>query len=507
MRLSSFLSVALVIAALFAATTRAADKPAFPPATPESQGVPAALLQPIGDEIAGYVKSGMIVGAELLIIKNRKAILHETYGLRDREDKRPMERNTIFNVRSMTKSFTGAAIQILADEGKLRLDEPVAKYLPAFDNDKSRAITIQQLLEHRSGLPLTNVLMVRQFKDLQAQAAATGDKGPQFKPGEKFFYSDAGSDAAAAVVEKVTGMTIDQFVTKRILEPVGLTDSFYPSKADDPRKQRIGCLYIGGPGRWNRMWKPGGEPFYPFAWGSQTLYSTPVDFARFLAMWLDDGKIGEKQLLSPAAMQRILTPAAAMSMLGADLPYPTGFGGVKLFYGQMAMLYVRGDKPDKARTIAFGHGGSDGTMGWAFPGEDLIICFFTQSRGTSTIIRLETTIDRYLLQKNGPQPPVPEALKPFLGTYYANFQHYKNAEFKIVYQYGRLALDIPDQFVFELKEPDKDGKRVFALTDKAAVSFKTDAAGKVVSMTVHEGGSAIELPRDKPTKPEPPMKK
>jgi CubicO group peptidase (beta-lactamase class C family) len=67
----------------------------FPPATPESQGVPAAAVRRLSDEVAGYVKAGTIVGGELLIIKNRKTILHEVFGDRDRQDKRPMERNTI----------------------------------------------------------------------------------------------------------------------------------------------------------------------------------------------------------------------------------------------------------------------------------------------------------------------------------------------------------------------------------------------------------------------------
>jgi CubicO group peptidase (beta-lactamase class C family) len=84
----------------------AAEKPAFPVATPESQGVPTAAVRRLADEVEGYVKSGTIVGGELLIIKNRKTILHEVYGARDREDKRPMERGTIFNIRSMTKPLT-----------------------------------------------------------------------------------------------------------------------------------------------------------------------------------------------------------------------------------------------------------------------------------------------------------------------------------------------------------------------------------------------------------------
>ena len=218
------------------------------------------------------VKNGTIVGGELLIIKNRKTILHEVYGARDREDKRAMERDTIFNIRSMTKPLTGVAVQMLADQEKLRLDDPVAKYLPGFDNDKSKAITIEQLLQHRSGLPLSIITVkMDQYSDLQAQAKAIGEKGPQFKPGEKFWYSDAGSDTAAAVVERISGMTIDRFVAERILQPLGMADSFYLSKADDPRKKRVASLYFGSPGKWTRIWKPGGAPLYPFAWGSQTL--------------------------------------------------------------------------------------------------------------------------------------------------------------------------------------------------------------------------------------------
>src|SRR4029077_18331214 len=122
-----------------------------------SQGVSAAAVRRVAGEVEEYVRNGTIVGGELLIIKNRKTILHEVYGARDREDNLDMERDTIFNVRSMTKPLTGVAVQMLADEGKLRLDDPVAKYLPGFDNDKSKTITIEQLLQHGREFPLTTL--------------------------------------------------------------------------------------------------------------------------------------------------------------------------------------------------------------------------------------------------------------------------------------------------------------------------------------------------------------
>lgn len=483
---------------LISVSAAANEKFAFPIATAENQGVSAAAVRQVSSEIEEYLKNGTIVGGELLIIKNRKTILHEVYGERDREDKRAMERDTIFNIRSMTKPLTGVAIQMLADEGKLRLDDSVAKYLPSFDNDKSKAITIEQLLQHRSGLPLTILfLKIDQYSDLQAQAKAIGENGPQFSPGEKFWYSDAGSDAAAAVVERISGTTIDRFVTERILQPLGMSDSFYLSKDDDPRKNRVASLYFGSAGNWTRIWKPDGKPFYPFAWGSQSLYSTPADYARFLAMWMDGGMAGGKQLLSSEAIARVLTPQSPMKSLGSDKPYPCGFFGLKPHYGQMSMLYAPGDSPTKTDVKVFGHGGSDGTGAWAFPKEDLIVCYFTQSRGQVSTVRLETTIQDALLERDGAVEPSDE-MKPLLGTYYANFGQFKNTPFQVLFRCGKLALDIPGDLVYELRAPDNEGRWQFEMNPAAGVSFKKDSDGKVLALVLHRSKGSFELPREKP---------
>lgn len=483
----------LLVALLPTLSVSAQDKQAFPAATPESVGLTTKAVNTLRDEVAGYVQAGTIVGGELLIIKNRKTVLHEAVGLRDREEKLPMVPNTIFNIRSMTKTLTGAAMQMLIDEGKVGIDDPAAKYLPGFDNDKSRTITVRQLLEHRSGLPLTVISRIDQYASLQALAQAAGEKGPQFKPGSKFWYSDAGTDTVAAIVEKVAGVPIDRFIHDRLLLPLSMTDSFYPTKADDPRKARVASLYIGVPGSWNRFWKAGNAPMYPFAWGSQTLYSTPVDYARFLALWLDGGKVQGKQLLSPAAMKRILTPSSPMSALGADAAMPTGFFGLTTYYGEMSILHCTGDSLDKAKVVVLGHSGSDGTTGLAFPEHDLIICYFTQSRGQATPLRVESTISRVLLNADKPEIPVPVEWKPYLGTYYANFAKYKNAPFKIVFQNGHLAVDVPDQIIYELKPPDKDGRWFFTRTTKGSIGFTKDDTGKVTSMNIKQGTKSFQL--------------
>ncbi len=490
-------------------TVNGQERLEFAFATPISQGIANESVRQITDEVQAYINNGMVVGGELLIIKNRKNILHEVYGDRNRESKQPMQRNTIFNIRSMTKPLTGVAVQMLADEGKLNLQDAASKYLPGFELEKSKGITVEQLLQHRSGLPLS-ILTARldEYSDLQNQTEAVGEKGPQFEPGEKFWYSDAGSDAAAAIVEKISGKTIDRFIHERILQPLGMHDSFFLHNSTsrgsvqgldgtDPRMNRVASLYIGSQEKWLRFWTPEDKPLYPFAWGSQSLYSTPQDYARFLTMWLDNGFVGNKRLLSDDAMERILTPVSLMKQLGGDKPYPCGLFGMQPHYGQMSMLYAPGDKPTRSNVIAFGHSGSDGTGAWAFPAKELIVCYFTQSRGQASPIRLETTIqDALLYRKNGAKAPVD--LQPLIGTYHATFGPFNAAPFKVIYCCGKLALDIPNDLIYELREPDAEGRWALVSNPTNALTFKKDDDGKIVSMVLHKPRTSIEMPRKRP---------
>ncbi len=325
-------ALAAVVLTLAVTTTTAANQTEepFPPATPESVGLSGEALGALADEVESYVDRDMVVGAELLVIKDRQTVLHEAFGWRDREAEVPMERDTLFNIRSMTKPITGAAAQTLIDDGLLALDDRVADYLRGFDNEASGEITVEQLLTHTSGLPLTTVQSTDQYDSLGAMADATGEGGPEFEPGSKFWYSDAGTDVLGAVVEVASGMPLADYVGERLLDPLGMHESYYPGDPDDPRLDRTASLYAGRVGEWTRFWGPEAEPFYPYAWGSQSLYATPRDYARFLAMWLDEGQAGGLEVLSPEAVVRTLTPVTAMGSLGSDaalshaVPGPAG---------------------------------------------------------------------------------------------------------------------------------------------------------------------------------------
>ncbi len=493
--------LSFVIALFFPSLSTAQIPDSFPAATPESQGIPSASLEELSNIVQGYFDRDYIIGAELLVIKNRRTVFHETFGWKDREDKKTMERNTIFNVRSMTKPLTGAAIQILIDEGKLNLSDRVVDTIPGFSGNSEMDITIEQLLTHRSGLPLSTLTRLDEFDDLYSMANSIGEKGIQFKPGYKFWYSDAGSEVLGAVVEVVSGLPLDRFIRERILDPLGMTDSFSasPTLGNESLWDRVGTLYYWlNRESWIEIWKPEGQPFYPFAWGSQTLYSTPMDYARFIAMWMDGGITGNQRILSEEAVNRSLSPASVLTSLGSDVPAPTGFPGITSYYGQMSVLYLPSDEDISGTPVIIGHSGSDGTWAWGWPEHDLIVMYFTQSRNGVTGIRLEMDIERLLVHP-GIEPEIPEELRPYLGDYSPSRSNSDDDIFTILSHNGHLGLDIPGLFIFELNDPDSRGRWTSKIEPNIFVSFVRDDTGSVTGMKFNEPGNSTRFNKIQPT--------
>ena len=125
----------------------------FPEATPESQGIPRGVLDRLSELVTGFVEAEEIVGAELLVIKNRRTVMHDVFGHDDHSGDKALGKNTIFSIRSMTKPLTGAVAQMLIDDGVLKLTDPVAKHLDSFDNERSRGVTIEHLLTPKLLVP------------------------------------------------------------------------------------------------------------------------------------------------------------------------------------------------------------------------------------------------------------------------------------------------------------------------------------------------------------------
>lgn len=422
----------------------------------------------LAEQLQEYVEREMVLGAELLVIHHDKVLLHQGFGWADREDEKKMVANTIFNIRSMTKPLTGAAAQILVDEGKLKLEDPVAKYIPSFAENGKEQLLVKHLIEHRSGLPLTMFkAAVDEFESLTAIADAAATAELRFDPGSQFYYSDAGSDVLGAVVAAASGQPLDEFVEQRLLKPLGRSDSFYQPGENDSRVARMATLYVGFAETWMPNWKPDGQSMYPFAWGSQSVYSTPRDYAKFLQMWMNGGTSGSNQVLTQNAVHRTLAPASTMLALGSDKEMPTGFPGLHTAYGQMSVLYLNGEN----QVEIIGHSGSDGTLAYAWPKEDLIVCMFTQSRGQSIVFRFESDVHRFLLDPSANQP-APDELQPLLGIYVPKSGPMMGRKVEVLMYNGALAVDVPDQMLFELSEPDEDGWRHMVFEPRAKLKFE-----------------------------------
>ncbi len=231
---------------------------------PEDVGLSSARLQRLSDALKADVDRGLVPGAVVLIARRGKIVCLEALGYRDRESGAAMKIDTIFRIASMTKPFTSVATMMLAEEGKLLIADPVARYLPEFADLKAaidfdnasakkltkepprREMTVQDLLRHTSGLTyahLTGPLLKQAYTDAgvmdekqtNAEMVAKLAKIPlAYQPGSTWQYGMS-TDVLGRVVEVVSGMTLDRFITERICKPLALADTGFRRHRYDAR--------------------------------------------------------------------------------------------------------------------------------------------------------------------------------------------------------------------------------------------------------------------------------
>ncbi len=459
----------------------------FSNAIHDCQRIEADALQNITEFVEDEIEKDQIVGAELLILKSGSIILHKAFGWNDKENSTLMKINTIFNIRSMTKTFTGAAIQILIDDGKLKLDDVAAAYLPGFNNQKAREITIEQLLTHRSGLPLSILKNFSEYNSLFDLANAAGEIGPQIAPGTKFLYSDTGVDVLGAILEVILKMPLHKLFNELLFIPLKMYDTFTISKKNDLRKNVVASSYGGSSGNWTKFWDSQAEPFYPFTMGSQSIFSSPRDYAKFLQMLMNSGSYNGQPILSTSATNRILQPVDEFVLPNTEVKYTTGFPDYKVFHGQMSMLFVNNENISHNKHNILGYGGSDGTFAWAWPEKDLIVLYFTQSRNFSRInpfMEFEKIIYRNIVDTTWieTRESIPDEYQQYVGQYIANQGDFKDLEIKILVQNDKLAIDIPGTGVLNLNAPNEKQQWTLEVSNQISVKFKKTETGKIKEM-------------------------
>ena len=396
-----FLAIALLLPALVFAA---------PPATdPQKAGMDSKRLAQISERMKEFEARGQVAGTVTLLQRHGVLAHFEATGWADIEAKKPMQRDTIFQIMSMTKPITGIAIMMMAEEGKLRITDPVERHLPEFrgqmmivsrDGDKlvlqkpPRPITIRDLMTHTSGMigeppASTGPLMINMSMPLDRAVAIYAQQPLDFEPGTKWQYSNTGLATLGRIVEVLSGMKYEEFLAKRIFEPLGMVDSHVV--LPESKHARLAALYTVENGR---MVKVGadvlaGDPM-KFRKGAVysgpefSVYSTAADLARLYQMMLNKGTYDGKRLLSAASVETMSSVQSGDVKAGWDLgdAYGLTWEVTRDPIGTLTGL-SKG---------AFHHGGAFSTFGYIDPKKDLIGVYMTQWDGPDGKIPRETFV-------------------------------------------------------------------------------------------------------------------
>ena len=332
-------------------------------------------LPGIGSAMQAMIAKNEIAGAVTVVVAKDKVLHLEASGLADVAGKRPMRPDTLFWIASMTKPVTGVAILMLQDEGKLTVADPVAKYLPEFaalktPSGKPANLTLTQILTHTSGLGEAGGPAAEQARTLADLVPIWLAAPMQYEPGEKWKYTQSGINAAARVVEVVSGMTFDAFVQKRLFDPLGMPNTtFYPT---DEQRARLATAYAKNNGTGVLESVPPRPEFGPRnrpPQGNGGLYSTGPDYARFCRMLLNGGTLDGRRYLSAAAMKFLTTPQTADLPTGFFQTDTYGNRGANYSWG-IATCILRAPHQGVASMLSpgtYGHGGAWGTQAWIDP--------------------------------------------------------------------------------------------------------------------------------------------
>ena len=381
-------SAALVAAAL--AVSSLDGQATIPRATPEAAGMSTERLQQATAILRQYVADRKIAGAVAAVARRGKLIYLEPVGLQSFESKVPMSERSLFRIYSMTKAVTAAAVMMLVEENKIQLTDPASKYLPEFKNvmvqeaggasrRPARDVTIQDLLLHTSGLShrtsdLYRRLQVRSRSIALPQFIVNITKAPLLEdPGTRFRYSEA-TTVLGRVVEVVSRQSFDAFVTSRILQPLGMSDTAF--WVDAAARPRLTTVYQRGQDGVLAPFEIEEVPFTEkpaLIEGAVGLVSTAEDFIRFSQMLLNKGELGGVRLLKPETVASMTVNALSPAILKEK-------GGI-VGWGLANVDVVVADG-SRGYLTAIGEYGWDGSAGTFFavdPSKDLVVTLMTQN--------------------------------------------------------------------------------------------------------------------------------
>jgi CubicO group peptidase (beta-lactamase class C family) len=386
-------------------------------AKPEDVGLSSERLMRVHDAVQRHIDAGSLSGAVTLVARHAKIAHLEAHGLLDVESKKPMPKDGVFRLASMSKPITAVAVMMMVEEGKVRLNDPVSRFIPEFKSMKvavakpnargggaapagpggpgrggpppdvdlvssTREITIRDLLTHGSGLlsgglgnAAAGQAAVRGPNDtLATYIPKLGAVALDFQPGTLWRYSGlAGFDILSRVVEIASGKSFDQFLRERLFDPLGMKDTGF---ALTPTIQpRLVTLYRRGQNGLERVPDQSGLSSSTYFSGAGGLVSTAEDYAQFGTMLVNGGELNGKRYLSPRTIE-LMTVNHTGDMAGGQMgmsPKGIGFGlGVQVIEDPVAA-----DR--RVSKGAWGWAGAYGTNVHIEPAADMVQIILMQT--------------------------------------------------------------------------------------------------------------------------------
>ena len=373
----------------------------LPSADPEEVGLSKERLARLDGMLQTMVDERELAGVVALLARHGKVAFVDVAGVQDIESNRPMTRDSIFRIFSMTKPITGVAMMMLYEEGHWRLNDPVSRYIPEFETLKvyagensdgsiqeeklERPITMRELMTHTAGLPYTLDMrhsVNRIFRDqrvlnsrepLQAMIDKMAMLPLLAQPGTRWIYSSS-VDVQGYLVEKLSGQKFSDFLKGRIFDPLGMTDTAFYVPTENTNRLALRHS-VGADG--NLMLDSRGEPFTetpPGPSGGGGLFGTADDYLRFAQMLLNGGELDGVRLLAPRTVEMMRTNHMSAEATRNMRP---GMG-----FGMDFMIYMdpaAAGEPNSPGSYYWL--GIDGTWFWIDPALDLTFVGMIQHQG------------------------------------------------------------------------------------------------------------------------------
>lgn len=372
------------------------------PTVPESVAVSSERLERLTATLQQYVDDGQLAGAVALVARHGRVVYHGTVGMRDIESSDAMRKDAIFRIASQTKALVSAAVMALQEQGKLLISDQLAKYLPEFEattvaveqdgggykvEPSRRPITLRDLLTHTAGIDYGQGIAKDRWAKADIQGwyfayreevmlgtvARMASLPFSAHPGERFVYG-YNTDILGAVVERVSGQSLDSFLRETIFEPLGMDDTHFYLPPD--KTGRLATVYSASKSGLKRAPEPGlgiGQGHYlkgprVSLSGGAGLLSTAKDYARFLQMMLNGGSLDGRRVLSRKSVELMTVDHLN------GIPFRPGqsFG---LGFSVVTDVGARGQPGSVGE---FGWGGAYHSTYWVDPQEGLVVVYLTQ---------------------------------------------------------------------------------------------------------------------------------